>query len=101
MVTGKLRSTKGFENLYIQKDLMYRQRQELVERSGKSRTSAVASDESSASAVGVSVASSSGMSRSVGRGRGRGRVSGRSQVLRHNQSKISAKVGRNIYGGTP
>ena len=29
MVTSKLRNMRGFENLYIQKDLVYRQRQDV------------------------------------------------------------------------
>ena len=68
IVTGKLRSKRGIENLYIQKDLTYRQRPELAERRRKSRMSAVVGDDSSASTVGVSVASSFGISRSVGKG---------------------------------
>ena len=101
MATSKLRSMRGFENLYIQKDLMYHQRHELAERRCKSRMSAVVGDESSASAVGVSVASSWDMSKNVGGGRGKGRGSGRDQVLRRDHSQVSAKVGRKVYGGTP
>ena len=62
--------------------------------------SAVVGDKSSASAVGVSVASSSGMNKNVGRGTGRRRGSGNGQVLGHDQSRVSAKVGRKVYGGT-
>ena len=41
MVTGRLRTMDGSENVYIQKDLTYRQRQELSERRRKSRLSTV------------------------------------------------------------
>ena len=92
MATSKL-SMKGFTNLYIQKDLAYRQRKELAEKRRKSRMSAVVGDASSASAVGVSVASSSGMSKNVSRGRGTGRGSGRGQVLGRNQSPSISKGG--------
>ena len=43
MATGKLRSMRGFENLNIQKDLTYCQRQELAERY-KSRMNALVGD---------------------------------------------------------
>ena len=101
MATSKLRSIRGFENFYIQKDLTYHQRQELAERKRKSRMSAVVGDESSASAAGVSFASSLGMSKNASRGRGRERGSGRGQVLGCDHSQVTAKVGRKIYGGTP
>ena len=47
MVTGQLTTMSGFENLYIQKDLTFRQRQELSERRRKARMSAADSGESS------------------------------------------------------
>ena len=41
MVTGRLRIIESFENVYIQNNLTYRQRQELSERRRKSRLSRV------------------------------------------------------------
>ena len=63
--------------------------------------STVAGDKSSTSAVGVSVICLPGRNRRVGMGREMGRGSGRNQVMRHEQSPASTKVGRNVYEGTP
>ena len=41
MVIGRLITMKGNENVYIQKDLTYRQRQELSEKRFKTRLSTV------------------------------------------------------------
>ena len=79
-----------FENLYIQKDLTFRQRQELSERRRKARMSEADGGESSRSDSGVVVAVSSDMNDLVGRGRDR--RSGRGQV--------SSKIGTSAYGST-
>ena len=47
MVTGCLTTMGGFQNLYIQNDLTFWQRQELSERRHKARMSAADSGESS------------------------------------------------------
>ena len=87
IVTGKLKTTRVFENLYIQREISFWQRQELSERRHRARMSTVDSGESSRS-DGIAVAGSDGR---VGRGRGRG--FGRGQV--------SSKAGSTVYGSTP
>ena len=83
MVTGRLRTMSGFENLYIQKDLTFRQRQELSERRSKARMRKVDG--------GVAIAGSFGMNGHVSIGRGRGSSRG----------QVSSKVGKTVYGSTP
>ena len=80
MVTGRLR-TIGFENVYIQKDLTYRRRQELSEKRRKSRLSTVGDGVNSRDkffsalakprcAIDESATSLSSSNRQGGRGRG-------------------------------
>ena len=110
MVIGRLRTIYSFENVYIQNDLTYRQRQELSEKRRKSRLSIVGDDDKSRDkffpplvkprpAVSESATSSSGSGKHEGRERGRG--FSRRDVLGHNQSQMPTSVGRDVYGSIP
>ena len=93
IVTGRLRTMSGFENLYIQKDFTFRQKQELSERRRKAIMNTVDVDggESSRSDGGVAVAGSFGMNGHVSIGRGR----------RCCRGQVSSKLDRTVYGSTP
>ena len=73
-MANRLKSKKGFENLYIQKDLTYRQRQELSERRRGGNVTKVLGrmNEGENSSISSAIGGPSGTSGVVRRGGGRG-----------------------------
>ena len=115
MVASKLKSMSGFENVYVQKDLTYRQRQELSERRRRGnmteadsgllrrvkedrahRLPSVIADQAPVEAAG---AGTSGVNKHRSGGRGRG--SGRGRGVGRGHVHAPSRVVREVYANTP